>query len=175
MKFELRQYHAVTEDARVLFRDHRVGDEGGGEGLQQDSRVGGHTISTRTRKTVVHRPRRRSSKSPLEEDSSDDYGFGRWRGSGLGSRPPPSSSSAHSPPSASPSSTSSSDAELDWGWDEDEVEAPDVDDRETLLALAKMTNNAYLEYNETGWYDLGGEWNVVSPNSRLENSVLNNG
>jgi lipase ATG15 len=47
-------------------------------------------------------------------------------------------------------------------WEEDEVTAPDVESRETLLELAKMTNNAYLEPNEEGWYDLGGDWNVVS-------------
>lgn len=47
-------------------------------------------------------------------------------------------------------------------WDEDEVEGPDVNSRETLLLLAKMTNNAYLSPGEDGWYDLGGQWNVVS-------------
>ena len=47
-------------------------------------------------------------------------------------------------------------------WDEDEIEAPNVEKRETLLSLAKMTNNAYLEPGETGWYELGKEWNVVS-------------
>ena len=48
------------------------------------------------------------------------------------------------------------------GWDEIEVEGPDVEDRETLLELAKMTNNAYLAPDEQGWYDLGGNWTVVS-------------
>ena len=47
-------------------------------------------------------------------------------------------------------------------WDEGEVVGPDVESRGTLLELAKMTNNAYLQPNETGWYDLGSEWNVVS-------------
>ena len=47
-------------------------------------------------------------------------------------------------------------------WDKIEVEGPDVDDRETLLVLAKMTNNAYLAPDEQGWYDLGGNWTVVS-------------
>ena len=40
--------------------------------------------------------------------------------------------------------------------------APDVTSRETLLMLAKMTSNAYIYPEETGWYDLDGEWNVVS-------------
>ena len=47
-------------------------------------------------------------------------------------------------------------------WDEIEVEGPDVEDRETLLLLAKMTNNAYLMPDEQGWYPLGDHWNVVS-------------
>ncbi|KAI0342675.1 alpha/beta-hydrolase [Trametopsis cervina] len=48
-------------------------------------------------------------------------------------------------------------------WDEDEIEAPDVEKRDTLLELAKMTNNAYLEPNEAGWYELHKEWNVSYP------------
>ncbi len=47
-------------------------------------------------------------------------------------------------------------------WDTIEVEGPDVDDRETLLLLAKMTNNAYLLPDEPGWYPLGEHWNDVS-------------
>ena len=47
-------------------------------------------------------------------------------------------------------------------WDEDEVPGPDVESRETLLELAKITNNAYLEPGEPGWYELGDNWNVVS-------------
>lgn len=47
-------------------------------------------------------------------------------------------------------------------WDEIEVDGPDVEDRETLLLLAKMTNNAYLAPGEEGWYELGDHWNVVS-------------
>ena len=46
-------------------------------------------------------------------------------------------------------------------WDEDEIVAPDVEKRQTLLALAKMTNNAYLEPGEAGWYELDKRWNVV--------------
>ena len=46
-------------------------------------------------------------------------------------------------------------------WDEDDVPAPDVEDRETLLALAKMTNNAYVEPSDKAWYNLGSNWSVV--------------
>lgn len=46
-------------------------------------------------------------------------------------------------------------------WDEEEIVGPDVESRETLLTLAKMTNNAYIEPDDPAWYDLGGDWNVV--------------
>ena len=45
-------------------------------------------------------------------------------------------------------------------WDEDVIIGPDVEKRETLLELAKMTNNAYLEPDDSAWYDIGG-WNDV--------------
>ncbi|KAI0326432.1 alpha/beta-hydrolase [Cubamyces sp. BRFM 1775] len=48
-------------------------------------------------------------------------------------------------------------------WDEMDVEGPDVESRETLLLLAKMTNNAYLSPGEQGWYELGDRWNVSYP------------
>jgi hypothetical protein len=50
------------------------------------------------------------------------------------------------------------------GWDEDEVPGPDVKDRETLILLAKMTNNAYLNPGDAEWYDLGDGWNAVLKN-----------
>ncbi|PPR02606.1 hypothetical protein CVT24_002177 [Panaeolus cyanescens] len=48
-------------------------------------------------------------------------------------------------------------------WEEDEIEAPNVESRETLLELAKITNNAYIEPNDPAWYDLDGRWNVSYP------------
>jgi hypothetical protein len=45
-------------------------------------------------------------------------------------------------------------------WDEDVVIGPDVEKRETLLELAKMTNNAYVEPDDPAWYDIG-RWNDV--------------
>lgn len=47
------------------------------------------------------------------------------------------------------------------GWGEDEIEAPDHENRETLLLLAKMAENAYVEPGDPYWYDLGGTWNQV--------------
>lgn len=52
--------------------------------------------------------------------------------------------------------------ENEWlQWEEDEILSPDVESRATLLELAKMTNNAYLEPTDDDWYDLDGKWNVV--------------
>ena len=52
---------------------------------------------------------------------------------------------------------------VDLPWDEDEMDGPDVEDRETLLLLAKMTYNAYVEPKDADWYDLGEDW----PNVRI--------
>ena len=46
-------------------------------------------------------------------------------------------------------------------WEEDEIPGPDVSKRETLLLLAKMTSNAYIEPNTDGWYNLTDEWGIV--------------
>ncbi|KAF5372758.1 hypothetical protein D9615_010102 [Tricholomella constricta] len=48
-------------------------------------------------------------------------------------------------------------------WDEEEIMAPDVESRETLLELAKMTNNAYVAPDDPEWYDLGGGWDASYP------------
>ncbi|KAF8181260.1 alpha/beta-hydrolase [Pholiota molesta] len=46
---------------------------------------------------------------------------------------------------------------------EDEISTPDVESRATLLELAKMTNNAYVEPEDPAWYDLDGKWNITYP------------
>jgi len=109
LRFELRQYHAVTHDARVLVHDH-----------PSPSSLQPSLPAIRTRRTPISRP-------------------------------------------LQPFTPTSTYLGYDSGWEEDEVDAPDVENRETLLALAKMTNNAYLLPNETGWYDLEGKWNVSYP------------
>ena len=50
---------------------------------------------------------------------------------------------------------SQTDADL---WTMSDTSAPNVDNRETLLELAKMTSNAYYEHEGKGWYDLGSYW-----------------
>jgi lipase ATG15 len=46
-------------------------------------------------------------------------------------------------------------------WHEDVIPGPDASKRETLLLLAKMTSNAYVEPNTDGWYNLTDEWDIV--------------
>ena len=49
-------------------------------------------------------------------------------------------------------------------WEDVDVEVPDIDDRETLKTLAKMTSNAYVLPDSTEWWGLD-EWNHVSRRS----------
>lgn len=49
----------------------------------------------------------------------------------------------------------------DFAWWEDEIIGPDVEQRETLLELAKMTNNAYVTPDDAAWYELDEAWNDV--------------
>ncbi|KAH9041620.1 alpha/beta-hydrolase [Lactarius pseudohatsudake] len=48
-------------------------------------------------------------------------------------------------------------------WEEDEIPGPDVSKRETLLLLAKMTSNAYVEPDTGEWYNLTDEWGIHAP------------
>ncbi|KAG9002703.1 putative lipase atg15 [Tulasnella sp. JGI-2019a] len=49
-------------------------------------------------------------------------------------------------------------------WEEDQVPGPDIEHRETLRELAKMTNNAYVEPGDASWYNLTDEWrNETTP------------
>ena len=46
-------------------------------------------------------------------------------------------------------------------WEEGDIMGPDVSKRETLLLLAKMTSNAYVEPDTDWWYNLTDEWDIV--------------
>ncbi|KAH8114230.1 Alpha/Beta hydrolase protein [Phellopilus nigrolimitatus] len=47
-------------------------------------------------------------------------------------------------------------------WVQSIIPAPNVEDRATLLVLAKMTNNAYFEPSDKSWYTLGPYWGNTS-------------
>ncbi|KAG8746157.1 putative lipase atg15 [Ceratobasidium sp. 414] len=91
-----------------------------------------HTHTLQTRRTTVHRPISQDAFHAARRRRNEKSLFGRL---GLGK---------------------------EWGqslgWDEDDIEGPAIDKRETVLALAKITNNAYLQPADAGWYDLGGNW-----------------
>jgi lipase ATG15 len=46
--------------------------------------------------------------------------------------------------------------------EEIKIPVPDVEARESLLHLAKMSNNAYVLPDDDAWYDLGDDWDPVS-------------
>ncbi|KAG1866228.1 alpha/beta-hydrolase [Suillus subluteus] len=48
-------------------------------------------------------------------------------------------------------------------WHETEILGPNVEKRETLLELAKMTNNAYIAPDDSQWYELGENWSTRHP------------
>lgn len=59
-------------------------------------------------------------------------------------------------------------------WDETEVDAPDVSDRETLLALGKMASKAYdAPINATGneWKVGNGKWNLTESFGWVEDGI----
>lgn len=61
----------------------------------------------------------------------------------------------------------------DLTWDTTEVDGPDVQDREALLLLAKLANNAYTEPGAKDWYDIGPDWNnVSSPVTHVSRELL---
>jgi len=57
-------------------------------------------------------------------------------------------------------------------WDEEEITGPDVESRETLLVLAKMTSNAYLQPDDKEWYPLGKNWTTVRLQPSLDPSTI---
>ncbi|KAG0702953.1 alpha/beta-hydrolase [Suillus ampliporus] len=48
-------------------------------------------------------------------------------------------------------------------WYETDILEPNVESRETLLELAKMTNNAYVPRDDSQWYELGENWHTHYP------------
>ena len=52
-------------------------------------------------------------------------------------------------------------------WSSEEILAPHVESRETLLELAKMTNNAYVTPNDSAWYTLNEQWAHVRLRARM--------
>ena len=47
-------------------------------------------------------------------------------------------------------------------WTKETIPGPDITDKDTVLQLAKINYNSYTEVSSPGWYDLEGQWSVVS-------------
>src|SRR5688572_10723980 len=46
-------------------------------------------------------------------------------------------------------------------WDQVEILGPDVDDKHTLIQLARMAGDAYAVPGRSNWYELDSVWNQV--------------
>ena len=46
-------------------------------------------------------------------------------------------------------------------WESVETFGPDIEDRQTLAQLARMTGNAYALPGENNWYEIEPKWNNV--------------
>lgn len=76
----------------------------------------------------------------------------------------PSSFAAHARARMRPSSWVAEDDVQELSWGEEDIVGPDITCRESLLHLAKMSNNAYAlpdGANGRKWYDPGDMWNAV--------------
>ena len=142
LKFELRHLHAVSEDARVVFHDVNRGDYRAWAAQQRPSIQPQEDLSTST-----------STSTPLSPDTSL-YAI------------PTRQLTTYRPPSfagydAARVRSARFGQNVKLNWEEEEIIGPDVEKRETLLLLAKMANDAYVEPNDPAWYELPGNWNIV--------------
>jgi lipase ATG15 len=100
-------------------------------------------LSIRTKPTIIRRPR-------IRPPSIISWALSAQR--------------ARNPNTYANSSTWTAPAYDDHdGWEDVEVSAPDVTDRQTLIAMAKMASNAYTTPDVDGeWWPLGN-WNQTTP------------
>ncbi|TEB33345.1 alpha/beta-hydrolase [Coprinellus micaceus] len=142
VRFELRHLHAVSEDARVVFHDVNRGDYRAWAAQQHSSLQHQEHLSS-------------SISAPLSPDTSL-YAI------------PTRHLTTYRPPSfaeydAARVRSARFGQNVRLNWEEEEIIGPDVEKRETLLLLAKMANDAYVEPNDPAWYELPGEWNITYP------------
>ena len=129
LNLELRQLHAVSPTARVIFADVPAAQIFSHKDGRAPYRV-------KTRHITTHRP-----------PSFEVYSAARMR------------------------SMRQAQSQV-VQWDEDETIGPDIESRETILELAKMTNNAYIDSEDPDWYDLEGHWSQVRWSFPVLNRLL---
>lgn len=143
-RLHLRQLHAVSEGAKVIFHDvdqerYRTWAEAQQQQQYMQTSLTGHSgadsdvyyYMPATRRVKTYRP-----------PSFEAHAAARTRSMRFGGQ-------------------QRSALVQELGWEEEEIEAPDVERRDVLLLLAKIANNAYVEPGDPYWYDLGEGWNNV--------------
>lgn len=139
LSFEHRHLHSVTDSGQIIFADVK------GDSFQFEGSKDNEPLSIRTRSSRIYRP---SSFGSFTHERRQ-----RW-------------SATHDRLHLNNLITNvllDDNYEQELMWIEETVEVPDITDRETLLSLAKMTRNAYLDVNESEseeWYELD-DWNRV--------------
>lgn len=109
----------------------------------------GSDLHIRTRPITIRRPR---SRPPHMTSWAQSY-FATQPGIVL----PYSSSPHHTQAWVAPDY-----ADIDGEWDDVEIPGPDVTDRQTLIALAKMASDAYILPGTDEWWPVNG-WNDTVP------------
>ncbi|KAF5339269.1 hypothetical protein D9758_013327 [Tetrapyrgos nigripes] len=131
--FELRHQHAVSSSAHVVFSDYSIPSRLRFSSTNQHYQRYDDEKYTNTSFTVSSR--RISSFKPPDFES---FSQARTQSMKFGQS-------------------------VSLPWEEEEISAPDVESRDTLLTLAKMSNNAYVEPEDPAWYELGSNWTVGYP------------
>ncbi|KAG2017729.1 lipase [Coprinopsis cinerea AmutBmut pab1-1] len=162
LQFELRHLHAVSPEAKVLFHDVRREELEAeeeeeevveGQSFDNDGDRSGTTATTRRRRAkrtpymISTKPVRRYRPSSFEAFSAARESIrlqSQSRITGL-------------------RSAENSGAVEPLNWEVEDVEGPDVEKRETLLLLAKMANDAYVDPKDPAWYPLDEGWNTSYP------------
>ncbi|WVR03882.1 hypothetical protein IAU60_000881 [Kwoniella sp. DSM 27419] len=145
--------HNVSNTASFYARDYPLSTFGDDPDLSVLSSA--DDLSIRTTKSIIRRPRVRpptmTSWALSHRHATRGIGIGLGRGSSLGGFA--NGTDAWVAP----------DMNAETGeWDDVEVVVPDVTDRQTLISLAKMSSNAYVEPDSGEWWPTG-RWNATVP------------
>ncbi|KAF8643257.1 hypothetical protein AX16_009143 [Volvariella volvacea WC 439] len=152
LQFELRHWHAVSDKAQVVFADVPEGHAGRWLGSVEGNEEGENDSWIFTERAGL-----------VNQDRSNPQVLARpvhsIKARKIKTYKPPSWEVISSARALSMQEEQS--AAIDW--QEEEILAPDVESRDTLVELAKMTNNAYVEPTDPAWYDLGSGWHDSYP------------
>lgn len=134
--------HDHSPSTSLYAHDYPIGTFGDDRVISLES----DTLEIRTRKQLIRRPKVRP---PRITSWAQSYRAQALNANGINTSLPEYW--------LAPDLTNPSDE-----WSDVEVTVPDLTDRQTVLALAKMTSNAYVTPGGAGWYPLEG-WNASTP------------